>query len=77
VKDLFVVDGGTQCPEGTLLCRVVCFVVLGGWVFYCLSRWRRHPTVFPRGLCGDRWGMEHRAQETAFAQVSDPEEWSG
>jgi hypothetical protein len=44
LKDLFVVDGGSQCPEGTLLCRVVCFVVLGGWVFFCLSRWRRHST---------------------------------
>src|SRR5664279_1974801 len=31
LKAHFVVDGGTQCPEGTLLCRVVCFVVLGGW----------------------------------------------
>jgi hypothetical protein len=44
LKDLFVVDGGSQCPEGTLLCRVVCFVVLGGWVFFCLSRWRRNST---------------------------------
>jgi hypothetical protein len=33
--------------------------------------------LFPRGLCGDRWGMEHCAQETAFPQVNDLREWSG
>jgi hypothetical protein len=37
-KVLFVVDGGSQCPEGTLLCRVVRFVVLGGWVFFYTGR---------------------------------------
>jgi len=44
LKDLFVVDGGSQCPEGTLPCRVVCFVVLGGWVLFGRSRWRRYST---------------------------------
>ena len=42
LKDLFAVDGGSRCLEGTLLCRVVRLVVLGGWVFFCLSRGRRH-----------------------------------
>ena len=41
-KDLFVVDGGSPCPEGTLPCHVVCCVVLGGRVFSCPSRWPRH-----------------------------------
>ena len=67
---LFVVDGGSRCPEGTLLRRVVCFVVLGGWVFFCLSRAPAFH-LFPRGLCGDRLGIEHHLQETAFPQVSD------
>jgi hypothetical protein len=60
-----------------LLCRVVCFVVLGGWVFFCPSRWPRHSICSLEAFCGDRWGMEHRAQETAFPQVSDLREWSG
>jgi hypothetical protein len=60
---------------------VVCFVVLGGWVFFCLSRWRRHSTCSHEAsvaIAGE-WNtaLANDTQETAFPQVSDLREWSG
>ena len=65
LKDLFVVDGGTQCSEGTPPCRVICFVVLAAGVLLPVAV---APAFhfFPRGLCGDRgeWNTARRKRHS-------------
>ena len=71
-------------PWRILLCRAVCYVVLGGRVFFCPSK-SAPPfpgvpscsSLFPRGLCRDCWEVGRREQDAAFPQVSDLWHWSG